>query len=242
MFLPPLIDTAAVPGLSIYPKDAVLDEKIDGRDERLTSSRMDRATYVFEQPGDFTLSEITLQWWNTDSGTIETAKLPVMEVAVKGQPSSAGQPLQRQLSDERLRGLSTLLLIVVVTTYVGRRFGPGCTRWLQGRLQQYRTSEPYAFRRLLESVQRGGEKETYRYLLNWLERTPARNDQFLVACPAGYDVHALSLDLYDDNSTDPIMTRRERRQSRSNLQHLRRHVPGIEPAGNRYQELRALNP
>jgi len=76
----PEIAFADVPGTTTYEKDPQTKES--NQRGSLTSTRTDRATYVFHQAGKVTLPAIVLRWWNTKTQAIESVTLEGQSVEV----------------------------------------------------------------------------------------------------------------------------------------------------------------
>jgi hypothetical protein len=73
MMIPP--PTFAAPdGVWVYPRDPVLSDVTTKRGGFVGGRRVDRAIYVFEQPGEFTLSAIEIGWFNAETGKQEIAR------------------------------------------------------------------------------------------------------------------------------------------------------------------------
>ena len=82
MFLPPLVATEEIPGVSVYTHQPLLEDA-----ER--SRRSETLTYVFEAGGQFELPAIELSWWNTEISAIEITSVPSLTVSVAGPPVPA---------------------------------------------------------------------------------------------------------------------------------------------------------
>ena len=66
---------ARVPdGIKQYPDQAVLNTKANGG--ILVSSRQEKIAMIPSRPGEFSLPEVAVPWWNTESGRMEFARLP----------------------------------------------------------------------------------------------------------------------------------------------------------------------
>lgn len=71
-------------GLKVYPDQAELHASINSG--RLTSQSVRNFALVASAPGEYTLPEITIPWWNTVTNKMEIARLPSETIIVK--PSS----------------------------------------------------------------------------------------------------------------------------------------------------------
>jgi len=90
MVLPAPVFTAP-DRVATYPERPRLDTRT-GRGE-LSGSRIDAATYVFEQEGTFTLSEIIVHWWDLGAGELRTETLPGATFAVGANSELADDQL-----------------------------------------------------------------------------------------------------------------------------------------------------
>ncbi|WP_417328868.1 hypothetical protein [Halomonas cupida] len=78
ILLPALLDESAPHGLGVYPTSPKVDESATG------GSRTESVTYVAEGGGEGQLPAVTLRWFNPESGRIDQATLPPIEVKVSG--------------------------------------------------------------------------------------------------------------------------------------------------------------
>ena len=87
MIPPPTVDAPS--GVRMYRQDPVLKDETTDRGEFVGGRRTDRATYVFEQPGDYTLPAIEIAWFNPATGKSEAARAPEIKVAVSVNPGAS---------------------------------------------------------------------------------------------------------------------------------------------------------
>ena len=96
----PSISLEDLPGLRFYPDQPVREDTADRNG--VVGKRSEGTAIVASQAGTFTLPEVRLPWWNTETNSLETAILPartinVMAVsgALPGSPADFGTfPLQ----------------------------------------------------------------------------------------------------------------------------------------------------
>lgn len=137
MFLPELTTPALVAGLAAYPDEPALDE----REARgvVQGTRVERVTFVAEGGGRGTVPAITVQWYDVDTETVETARVDGFEVRIDGPPAA---PVDR-------RALAVAVLAVVlalaVLVAVGRRVARPLAGWLERRRAAWRASEAHAY-------------------------------------------------------------------------------------------------
>jgi hypothetical protein len=96
--LPP-ITVPGIDGLTYYPDQPQTDEQrnIQG----ISSKRIETLAIVPQRSGTMTLPEVTLDWWNTATGTMETARLPATSVNVRPAPGTPEQPAAPSASGSR---------------------------------------------------------------------------------------------------------------------------------------------
>jgi hypothetical protein len=162
IFLPPLAPDLEFGGVSAY-RD--MPDVQDGD----TASRAEKVTLVFEAGGEFVVPEVGLDYWNTDSSSIQRAIAPGLTVSVAGPPV-AGAPTDTTLEavDWRRRA-SFAGLAILLAVLVWRVAGPTVDRYTAAA-ERRRASEQYAFRHLKRSIRARRPREVYERLLEWLER------------------------------------------------------------------------
>jgi len=162
IFLPPLAPDLEFGGVSAY-RD--MPDVQDGD----TASRAEKVTLVFEAGGEFVVPEVGLDYWNTDSSSIQRAIAPGLTVSVAGPPV-AGAPTDTTLEavDWRRRA-SFAGLAILLAVLVWRVAGPTVDRYTTAAERRH-ASEQYAFRHLKRSIRARRPREVYERLLEWLER------------------------------------------------------------------------
>ncbi len=162
IFLPPLAPDLEFDGVSAY-RD--MPDVQDGD----TASRAEKVTLVFEAGGEFVVPEVGLDYWSTDSSSIQKAVAPGLTVFVEGPPA-AGAPTDTTLEavDWRRRA-SFAGLAILLAVLVWRAAGSAFDRYT-AVAERRRASEQYAFRQLKRSIRARRPSEVYGQLLEWLER------------------------------------------------------------------------
>ena len=79
------------PGLKAYPDQPALKDEPQGSD--LIGSREQSVALIADQPGQFTIPELHLTWWDTQTNQPREATLPSQTLAVLAAPG-AGNPRQ----------------------------------------------------------------------------------------------------------------------------------------------------
>jgi hypothetical protein len=75
-----------VPEINVYPDKMQVETRADG--DTLVAHKVLKAALVPSTPGRFTLPEIKLNWWDTESDKLQVARLPAREIQVL--PGAAG--------------------------------------------------------------------------------------------------------------------------------------------------------
>ena len=78
----PEIDLPLIDGLKQYPDQPELQDRRAG--DGITGFRTQRVALIPGAPGTYTLPQISLKWWNLNTGSLETASIPPREIRVGG--------------------------------------------------------------------------------------------------------------------------------------------------------------
>jgi hypothetical protein len=194
IFLPPLAPDLQFDGVSVYadaPK--VEDDAVARRSEKLT--------LVFDAGGEFSVPDFELSFWNTASGSIETAFVPGLSIAVDGPP--AIPPETDVATERRWPSIVGLLAIVFVMLFVLRRWGPTLARYYREAAKRRRQTERHAFTQLENAIASKRPETAYRALLAWLDRLQPGMDARSFARAYGdasllAAIDALSAGIYND--------------------------------------------
>lgn len=153
ILLPPLAGRIATPpGLRAYPRAPVL---ADGA----TATRTEAITYVIEAPGTYALPALTLDWWNTATGTRETATTDPVRLTVPAPPGWRAAGGHRRLP----RALAAALLLAAVAT---------AAALVLHRRPHRPPTEPALYRALRRTVRRGAPADIRRAFLRWQAALP----------------------------------------------------------------------
>lgn len=235
MSIPPLLVAQRAPGLSAYAVEPVLEEVVE--DGILSGSRTEQVTYVAESGGRFVLPAVRMDWFNLDSGQIESLQAEGFEITVRGPPPAATEP-RTPPQVIVLLGLS-LLVAAMLAVVVWRRLSPRFGAWRQSRRERYLASERYAYRQAMEAIRRQNLGAALRATDDWwrgyadgAREIPKKlSDAFLRIGAARYagqpvEDHRLAHNWSDvaDNLTH--MANRQRRRATRNA---RRDLPPLNP-------------
>lgn len=236
MFLPPTT-FREVAGLMIYPNQPEVENISHDRKGFIAGRRKDSATYLVQQPGDYELSEITVEWWDIRSRKLRRQILPPVQFTALrnlgyrpeiGLPREAdeAQPAVDQGKDRRRWILwgSAVLAVMVVSRFVlpiVRKYWRILAAWRAERRQRYDASEPAAFQRLESAVLRGDDAETVQRLYQWLDRAEFSERPVLVE-----DAVAVARDAEFAKSTEALLVRCFGRRKPSAHEQISRDLAG----------------
>ncbi len=114
MLLPPLADRLTVPeGLRAYPRQPELADTPGDGGNPATATRTEAIAFVIETAGSYTLPAQSLQWWNTDTRSIETATTEAVTFEVSVAPGRAAVQAARSANPLVLFVAAALLLAFV---------------------------------------------------------------------------------------------------------------------------------
>lgn len=179
MMIPPT-HFEAPEGVRVFVADPVLNDNSKERTGFLGGHRVDRATYVFEKAGRFTLPAIEVRWFDPATRKPASAQAPALTVQVaagahRGEsiaPESAGEGAGSRTPAHWLRraGWAALVLLAGAALWLLRLHGP---RW-QARWRAYRSahavSEPVMFHQALDACERDDARAAHGALLAWCSR------------------------------------------------------------------------
>lgn len=112
MMLPQVV-IEQLPGISIYQKPAVLEDK-SNRGE-LIGKRKQSLTYFFEKAGEYTLKEQRFYWWNIDDKQLGTVTLPQITWTVNAGSFPILSKLKNlQLSDVNFNSFTSLVMLLAL--------------------------------------------------------------------------------------------------------------------------------
>ena len=168
MFIPDLMSSIEIPGVSVYAdRPEFSDDEVASRSEKLT--------FVFEAGGEFEIPGVALDWWNSETSTIETAAVPAITVTVLGPPLATEFSPEDVVVLDRWR-LTGLFVFIVITIVVLRRLASILRIRRRQREQRRLESEAYAFEQLNDAIQRRDLQLVYQHLLAWLDRLEGSAD------------------------------------------------------------------
>ncbi|MFK7878978.1 hypothetical protein [Roseobacter sp.] len=87
MFLPKLLQDADIEGIASYPSEPQVNEEIKGI--ILSGSRTEEVTLIAQSGGSGQLPAIEVKWFNLQTGAVETAKVPGVDLSVDAPAASS---------------------------------------------------------------------------------------------------------------------------------------------------------
>jgi hypothetical protein len=194
MFIPPL-PFDAPDGIRVYVENPSVDDLKTDRGEFVEGRRAQRATYLIEKQGQYSLPAIEIRWWDLAAGRIRTSTLPAVTITAAANPEyvaemppeaapalvSAKKPnFWNQYKRWIYRLLSAGVTFLVAIWIVGRYASPVLVRWRAYRRASL-NSESACFHRLARACRENRAADTYRYLLLWIAKSgrPASLETFL---------------------------------------------------------------
>lgn len=165
MFLPDLLAPVAIDGVAAYPDEPILSET----DERGTfgGTRTESVTLLAESGGAGEAPPIRIDWYNMQTGEVETASADGFAISVDGPPARSAAPL-----DWRRIGLMGIAALVGLSILVWllRRLAPPTGRLLRAYHAARLTSESHAYAELRHAIARRDNRALRPRLDDWANR------------------------------------------------------------------------
>lgn len=164
MVIPTLLPDLDIPGIRAYPDEPQLQESF--QDNQLSGSRRESIVLMAESATSANIPAISLQWYNPDTDTIETATTENFRISVTG----SGAVLQDRNWPSRWPLILEVVLVLLLLAAAWHWLRAPLKNSLQALLTQYRNSEPVAFRKLLKAVNSKSLPDTLDALALWQTR------------------------------------------------------------------------
>jgi hypothetical protein len=161
IFLPPLAPELNFNGVSLYADEPEVDDRTPAR-------RSEKITLVFDAGGEFEVPGIELEFWNTETRTVERATAAGVSLSVAGPVATAPSSGTKPGPDWRRLGM--LLAGPGGLAIALWLWGPVVLRRYVAARQRRRDSEAYAFSLLCKALRAGKSGQAYHALLAWVER------------------------------------------------------------------------
>jgi hypothetical protein len=194
IFLPPLAPELQFDGVSVYADAPKVDDGTVAR-------RSEKLTLVFDAGGEFSVPDVELSFWNTESESVESVIAEGFAISVAGPP--VAPPVPDVATERRWPQILAILLTALAMLLVLRRWAPTVVRYFRDAAERRRQTERHGFAQLEKAIASQRPETVYHALLAWLERLqPGMNarsfaraygDASLLAA-----IDALSAGIYND--------------------------------------------
>ena len=175
--LPPM-PTSAPPGLRAYPSDPVTDDRSNRG--QITGSRTDTTTFVCETAGSASFPALAYVWWNPDSETLDTIRLPehTLDIApAPVEPDAARVEPVTTASDHRVAIVSFVIGATFAILFIAFR------KRLHDVFVDVRrrivASEWARFRRCLKACRRNDARDAYACVRAWSDLPESTSEETL---------------------------------------------------------------
>jgi len=187
MLLPPL-PLESIAGLALYPDPPRVSDSGGERGAARVGERVESATYVLQEAGEYELPAIELAWWDVEARRMRRAGIPAVRFSVAPNPtlveeiplpeetmatSEAPAPPPPTWRDVLRRWAPWALLAVVMIVVaagpvwrLGQRLAARLADWQRRRSE----SEVAYFDRFRRAAASADPIATYKGLLAWLDR------------------------------------------------------------------------
>jgi BatD DUF11 like domain len=188
MLIPPL-PLEAPEGIRIYSDEPKVQDQKTDRGEFIFGRRTEKAKYLIQKEGDYTLPAIELKWWNLTSNRLVTTTIPATHFIAAANPNYIAelppepeivppqQPKPVSLRGRYLKiavaapfALATFFLIWFVY-----KFASVLTSSLKAKREQRLHSEATYFHNLIRASQHNDAQPAYQWLVRWLAHSTSKN-------------------------------------------------------------------
>ncbi|MDW4497358.1 hypothetical protein R5H30_05140 [Sulfitobacter sp. D35] len=164
--LPPLLSDVQITGVDIYPDEPRITEA-ENRGE-LSGTRVESETLMAAGGGAGTVPALTLDWYNLDTGEIETASVEGFDVSVSGPPRD--QPTLADRLDPRLiaAGVAVLVALALLLRFAWPRLVAARHARQAARL----AGKAHAEREAMRAIRARDLDGARRWIDEWARRAP----------------------------------------------------------------------
>jgi hypothetical protein len=171
MEFPPLT-VGPIAGVGIYPGQPVVRD--DSQKGSLNGERIERVTFVFEQPGTVTLPGEALTWFDLTTKTLRHETIPERAIAVTAAVSASSSP--QNAATTRWNPVS--IWIVGLTVLIGTLAGVSC--FLLKRRTIPVDQEAALFAVLKTACRADDHKQILRSLTDWIDHISPHSEPVLI--------------------------------------------------------------
>ncbi|MEP0322490.1 hypothetical protein [Bauldia litoralis] len=168
LFIPPLIPPVESNVIASYPAEPAIAET----DDRgvLSGTRVDRVTYIAQAGGQVALPEISIRWFNLESGKVESGSVPGIALEISGPPPSAEPFDWTRLALLMLAG-AVVLGLVSWGVYL---LSPRIAAWRSRRHAEWLASESFAYRKAEAAIRGRRFNDATAAIALWRRRASGR--------------------------------------------------------------------
>ncbi|MEM7176894.1 MAG: tetratricopeptide repeat protein [Pseudomonadota bacterium] len=151
LVLPPLLGPGPASGLAVYPGESVVEMASDRGG--FAGRRTEEVTYMAEGGGRYQLPQIAVEWFNLESGQVETARVDGLEITVNGPApvvDGSAPPGWRSMA----LALALALAGVAALALILWRLWPVFGARRRAHREAYLASEDWAYRHVLRQIAR----------------------------------------------------------------------------------------
>ncbi len=169
LFIPLLTPEMTGEAARAYTKDPVVNEAEDRG--VLSGSRQETVTYVAQYGGTLELPEVSLEWYNTKTESVEVATLEGYTFSVDAPPPSQDPAFSRR----QVIGLTGVVVAVLLALFaVTRYLVPPIKRRLRKNRLIWENSEAYAAKQVQRAIGSHDLSKVYRALALWSAKCPGQ--------------------------------------------------------------------
>jgi hypothetical protein len=182
--IPPLAPDS-IAGLTLYMDPATVTDTGGERGETREGSRVERLTYVAQDPGTYALPPIEIAWWNLERNRLERTTLPAIEFTV--EPAPMAEPVFEAEMDQdsaavaltkrpespmdwgAVQRLAAGLVALLLAVWGVRRILPRIRGWLARRAAVREANEARRFAAVLGASRTNDPRGAREALVRWIE-------------------------------------------------------------------------
>lgn len=203
-----------------YPATPQLSDNTNRGQYRAT--RVDAATYVFEEAGDTVLPEIIVQWFDPKSNSVDETILPAVELTITVNPAYAETKASQTTEDaktrllhqlgrvlvwlqENIAKITTLVVVLYLLRLIWIRFSPTARQLLHNQRKKYLHSEKFAFKQFQKACTSGETNESRTAFWRWLDHFSPSNQAVSFAALKRNDPKLDTTNISKFLSSGPLM-------------------------------------
>ncbi|PWT96608.1 MAG: hypothetical protein C5B52_15340 [Bacteroidetes bacterium] len=229
---------------SIYPQDADLDDTRNDYDAN--GRRTQSIIYLLEKEGDFTISEVKVNWWNPGNSKVYSKSAPAGKIHVEpnpnlgmlttirdslsaSQPSPGKKPAVKKTAE--IWGMKWywfvgLVLFSLLLLYILIRFSLIVINRIRIAQLRYKSSEAYWFRHFIKSP--SDINSLLKNLYLWWDRKNVSSKSASIIASARMDGNKLISDemesLYAERAANRVNTNSDRKSFKNSFEVYRRFI------------------